>query len=157
MRAYPMTRTASRSNRSRSGSWGPRSRSPFPTRPAARLDAWLDFNGDGSWGGPLEQIADNVLVVNGSNVLTFDVPSTAADRTAIARFRLSTAGNLGVRGVALDGEVEDHTVTISPPAATGGVFGNPNTISTAADGARSVFAADVDGDGDTDVLIRIFY
>ena len=66
----------------------------------ARLDAWLDFNGDGSWGGPLEQIADNVLVVNGSNVLTFDVPSTAADGTAIARFRLSTAGNLGVRGVA---------------------------------------------------------
>ncbi len=24
----------------------------------ARLDAWVDFNGDGSWGGPLEQIFD---------------------------------------------------------------------------------------------------
>ena len=121
----------------------------------ARLDAWLDFNGDGSWGGPLEQIADNVLVVNGSNVLTFDVPSTAADGTAIARFRLSTAGNLGVRGTATDGEVEDHTVTISPPTMASGLFGNPNTISTA-DGAGSVFAADVDGDGDTDVLSASF-
>ncbi len=29
-------------------------------------------------------------------------------------------------------------------------------ISTAADGARSVFAADVDGDGDTDVLSASF-
>ena len=164
----------------------------------ARLDAWIDFNGDGSWGGPLEQIADNVLVVNGSNVLTFDVPSTAADGTAIARFRLSTAGNLGVRGVATrwrSGRPHRHD---QPPAAARGVFGNPTTIShnalranfglcggrgrrrgpdvlsasgdddkiawyenngsqgftqrvisTTADGAWSVFAADVDGDGDT--------
>ena len=83
----------------------------------ARLDAWIDFNGDGSWGGPLEQIADSVLVVNGSNVLTFDVPSTAADGTTIARFRLSTAGNLGVRGAASDGEVEDYAITINPPVS----------------------------------------
>jgi hypothetical protein len=32
------------------------------------------------------------------------------------------------------------------------VFGSENTISTSADGARSVFAADLDGDGDMDVL-----
>ena len=25
----------------------------------AKLDAWIDFNGDGSWGGPFEQIADS--------------------------------------------------------------------------------------------------
>ena len=96
----------------------------------ARLDAWIDFNGDGSWGGPLEQIADNVLVVNGSNVLTFDVPSTAAVGTAFARIRLSTAGNLGVRGFADDGEVEDHMVVIDPPSATNGTFSNPQTITT---------------------------
>ena len=118
----------------------------------ALLDAWVDFNGDGSWGGPLEQIAKKVLVVNGSNVVTFDVPSTAADGTAIARFRLSTDGDLGVRGAGVDGEVEDHTVTINPPVAASGVFGNGITISTAADGALSVFAADIDRDGDTDVL-----
>ena len=120
----------------------------------ARLDAWIDFNGDGSWGGPLEQIADSVLVVNGSNVLTFDVPSTAADGTAIARFRLSTAGNLGVRGAAIDGEVEDHTVTISPPAAASGVFGERNAISYTTNGG--LFAADVDRDGDMDVLSTIY-
>ena len=28
----------------------------------ARLDAWIDFNADGSWGGPFEQIADLVSI-----------------------------------------------------------------------------------------------
>ena len=66
----------------------------------AKLDAWIDFNGDGSWGGPGEQIADTVSVDPGDNVISFDVPSWALDGTTIARFRLSTAGNLGVGGVA---------------------------------------------------------
>ncbi|MEE3283413.1 MAG: VCBS repeat-containing protein, partial [Planctomycetota bacterium] len=35
---------------------------------------------------------------------------------------------------------------------TANLFGGENTITTAADGARSVFAADVDGDGDIDAL-----
>ncbi|MEX2205694.1 MAG: FG-GAP-like repeat-containing protein [Myxococcota bacterium] len=37
-----------------------------------------------------------------------------------------------------------------------GVFDTPFVISTVADGARSVFAADVDGDGDTDALSASF-
>ena len=28
----------------------------------AKLDAWIDFNADGSWGGPWEQIANNLAV-----------------------------------------------------------------------------------------------
>jgi GEVED domain/FG-GAP-like repeat len=119
----------------------------------ARLDAWIDFNRDGSWGGPLEQIAHGASVVDGNNTLSFDVPSTALEGTSIGRFRLSTAGNLGVRGEASDGEVEDHAVTILPPIVASGVFGIQNTIfSNGLGGARSVFAADVDGDGDNDVL-----
>ena len=84
----------------------------------AKLDAWIDFNHDGSWGGPGEQIANNVSVVTGDNAISFDVPSWAVDGTTIARFRLSTAGNLGVGGVAADGEVEDYAVTIVPPKAS---------------------------------------
>jgi hypothetical protein len=38
-----------------------------------------------------------------------------------------------------------------------GSFGTEQVISTAADGARSVFAADVDGDGDLDVLSASWY
>lgn len=119
----------------------------------ARLDAWIDFNRDGSWGGPMEQIAHGLSMVGGNNTLSFDVPSTAVEGTSIARFRLSTAGNLGVRGEASDGEVEDYAVTILPPVVASGVFGIEKTIfSNGLGGARSVFTADVDGDGDNDVL-----
>ena len=27
----------------------------------AKLDVWIDFNGDGNWGGPAERIAENVI------------------------------------------------------------------------------------------------
>ena len=121
----------------------------------AKLDAWIDFNGDGNWGGPGEQIAANVAVVNGNNIITFDVPSTAKNGTTFARFRLSTAGDLGPGGLAADGEVEDYAVTVIPPAASLD-FGGPNTVSTAADGAFSVIAADVDSDGDMDMLSASF-
>ncbi|RLS36854.1 MAG: hypothetical protein DWH78_08310, partial [Planctomycetota bacterium] len=117
-----------------------------------KLDAWIDFNDDGNWGGASEQIAANVTVVNGANAITFDVPSTAKAGQTFARFRLSTAGNLGVAGLAADGEVEDYAVTIASPAVASGVFGSQNTVSTGADLAASVFAADVDGDGDMDML-----
>jgi phage terminase large subunit-like protein len=121
----------------------------------AKLSAWIDFNGDGNWGGPGEQIAANVAVVNGNNIVRFDVPSFAQDGQTFARFRLSTAGNLGPDGLAMDGEVEDYAVTITRPAV-GGVFSGQNdqnnVITTAADGATGVFAADVDGDGDMDIL-----
>ena len=117
----------------------------------AKLDAWVDFNGDGNWGGPGEQIAANVAVVNGNNIITFDVPSTAKDGTTFARFRLSTAGDLGPGGLAADGEVEDYAVTIIPPADGQG-FGGQDIITTGANSPFSVIAADVDGDGDMDLL-----
>ena len=118
----------------------------------AKLDAWIDFNADGTWGGPFEQIADIAGVVNGDNTITFDVPSWAVDGTTYGRFRLSTAGGLGHTGPAADGEVEDYQVTIAGPPPSAGVFGPQNEISSSAAYAHSVFAADVDGDGDMDVL-----
>ncbi len=119
---------------------------------AGKLDAWIDFNGDGSWGGPGEQVFVSRDVAVGDNLLMFDVSNYALAGTTYARFRLSSAGGLGVTGAAVDGEVEDYQVTIGNPAASGGFFPIQNTISEAAAGAQSVFAADLDGDGDTDVL-----
>ena len=81
----------------------------------AMLDAWLDLNADGTWGGPGEQIADGRLVTNGSNTVHFDVPAWAVDGTNCARFRISTDGNLGQAGAALDGEVEDHAMAVHAP------------------------------------------
>jgi hypothetical protein len=119
----------------------------------ARLDAWIDFDGDGSWGLAGEQIAASRAVVEGDNVIAFAVPSWAAAGATFARFRLSTAGGLGIGGAALDGEVEDYQVTLTAPAPATGMFGGPNTIA-AASGLGFITTADVDGDGDIDVVTR---
>ncbi|NUQ63569.1 MAG: VCBS repeat-containing protein [Pirellulales bacterium] len=118
----------------------------------AKLDAWIDFNADGSWGGPLERIAASVTVVHGDNTIYFDVPSWAIEGSTYARCRLSTAGGLGPEGAADGGEVEDYLLTITGPVASAASFGEQRVITAAAYGALSAFAADVDNDGDTDML-----
>ena len=116
------------------------------------LDGWIDFNGDGSWQGPGEQIFDQVPVDPGVNELTFHVPGFTRPGTNYARFRLSSAGDLGLRGEAADGEVEDYQVTIAPNSNTGGEFSAAREIHTALIGPTDAVTADLDGDGDLDVL-----
>lgn len=80
-----------------------------------RLNAWIDFGGDGSWATPGDQIFTNVGLATGTHVLKFTVPNTAPwGITTFARFRFSTAANLAPTGAAPDGEVEDHVVYIHP-------------------------------------------
>ncbi|WP_172991814.1 FG-GAP repeat domain-containing protein [Lacipirellula parvula] len=122
----------------------------------AKLDAWIDFDGDGAWGLAGEQIAQGLAVVEGDNALTFVIPQWAVAGATYARFRLSTAGGLGPLGMALDGEVEDHAVVIGPRAAATGLFGDPRTVISSTDTTGSAFmaTADVDGDGDVDVVAK---
>jgi uncharacterized repeat protein (TIGR01451 family) len=77
------------------------------------VDAWVDFNANGSWNDDGEQIFTSQTVTAGANSLTFKVPCTATvtDRT-FARFRYSSTGGLAPSGVAADGEVEDYQVAI---------------------------------------------
>jgi hypothetical protein len=119
----------------------------------ARLDAWIDFNGDGLWSGPYEQIAASVPVVNGVNLLAFDVPVSIADGLKFARVRLSEAGGLTPSGEAPNGEVEDLTVAIAPPAAATGEF-HPTIVYQTADygDLENVTLVDLDRDGDLDFL-----
>ncbi len=81
------------------------------------IDAWLDFNNNGSWADPGEQIAASVPVVPGNNMINFPVPAGTVPGTTFARVRFSTYGGLAYFGPAQDGEVEDHTVVIeeAPP------------------------------------------
>ena len=80
---------------------------------SGQVDAWIDFNRDGEWSDPGEQIFDRVAVVSGGdNILPFSVPVGAAGGQTGARFRLSTVGGLAPTGVAADGEVEDYWLTI---------------------------------------------
>ncbi len=118
----------------------------------ARLDAWIDFNGDGSWGGADERIADGLLLLGGTNTIGFDVPSGAVPGETYARFRLSTEGVSAPAGAATDGEVEDYRVTIESPAAGSGFFVPRQTLSAVIRSPSAVITTDVDGDGDRDVL-----
>ena len=79
---------------------------------SAKLDAWLDFGGDGSWLQPGDQIFANQTIWPGVNSLSFLVPMDAAPGRTFARFRMSLAGGLAPDGPAPDGEVEDYAVQI---------------------------------------------
>ena len=75
------------------------------------INAWIDFNQDGSWGAG-EQIILNSIVVAGPNLFSFAVPSSAVVGQTAARIRFNTTGGLGPTGYAPDGEVEDYLVGI---------------------------------------------
>lgn len=77
---------------------------------AGKLDAWLDFDRNGTF-DPTDQIFTSLMLVAGPNNLSFNVPCTASAGLTYARFRLSSAGGLGPTGDAPDGEVEDYAVT----------------------------------------------
>jgi len=75
-----------------------------------QLDAWVDFNRNGSW-EPSEKVFNNFTLLSGNNTLNFPVPTNAVLGPSFARFRLSGAGGLLPAGAAADGEVEDYAVT----------------------------------------------
>ncbi len=117
-----------------------------------RLDAWVDFNGDGSWSGGDEHVFIDKALASGDNTLNFQVPATAIDGFVMARFRVSTAGSLGPNGVALDGEVEDHRISVSRPTASNGQLIDSGQSLDVGDGTFETRLVDVDGDGDLDLI-----
>jgi len=80
---------------------------------AGRLDAWIDFNDDGDWSDTGEKIINDVLLNQGESLHLFTVPATARGDALVARFRLSSQGELLPTGPADDGEVEDYQVPLS--------------------------------------------
>ncbi len=62
---------------------------------AGLLDAWIDFNLDGDFNDPGEQIFDAQALTSGANALGFTVPCTAVESPTYARFRLSSHGRGG--------------------------------------------------------------
>jgi len=77
------------------------------------LNAWIDFDGSGTWDQPDEQIFTDQSLTQVAHNLTFSVPVGAVFGTTYARFRCSTTPGLAPTGPAPDGEVEDYVVVIS--------------------------------------------
>ncbi|MCP4169412.1 MAG: hypothetical protein GY758_01420, partial [Fuerstiella sp.] len=80
---------------------------------SAYLDAWVDFNADGDFFDPGEQILTSTPIT-GSMSLPFTVPVNATTGATYSRFRVSTMGGLAPIGAAQNGEVEDHRGYIKP-------------------------------------------
>ena len=84
------------------------------------VDGWIDFNADGDWTDPGEQILTSAEFTADQLTRTFQVtvpanaPVPATSTTSFARFRSSSVGGLLPTGLATDGEVEDYKVTIVP-------------------------------------------
>ncbi|MFH1921320.1 MAG: PKD domain-containing protein, partial [Planctomycetota bacterium] len=81
------------------------------------LSAWIDYNGNGNWSDPGEQIfSDEQLLTAGDNPRTITVPDALLPgelvRSTFARFRFSSETGLGATGYAIDGEVEDYQVRL---------------------------------------------
>jgi uncharacterized repeat protein (TIGR01451 family) len=91
---------------------------------AGYLNGWIDWNIDGDWDDPGEQVAadlrdglagDNDGTVNGVISISLVVPlyPAAISGQSFARFRFSSLNGLNVIGYAPDGEVEDYMVSIA--------------------------------------------
>lgn len=78
-----------------------------------RLDAWIDFDGDGTFDDPRDRIASGLALASGANPVTVNVPCNARTAASYARFRLTSAGVAGPGGSAPDGEVEDYAVAVA--------------------------------------------
>ncbi|MFH1756185.1 MAG: T9SS type A sorting domain-containing protein [Candidatus Latescibacterota bacterium] len=79
------------------------------------VDAWIDFNQNGSWLDPGEKVFAGP-VAPGVNPLIFFVPVGTLPGPAFARVRYNIGGLvLAPFGPAPDGEVEDYLVTIEEP------------------------------------------
>lgn len=122
------------------------------TGAVAYLQAWIDFDGDGTFDAT-DMIASDLQdgsagdkdgLLNGTIVFDVDVPANATLFPTFARFRWSTTA--GVVQLALDGEVEDYTLTISgdapPIVCDAGLYQIATTNSTL---KKLVFTAGVSG------------
>ncbi len=76
------------------------------------LNAWLDFNGNGSWADATDYIIQNQLIVAGPNSYTIMAPASAVPGNTYARFRLNFQGGISYDGQHWCGEVEDYEVDI---------------------------------------------
>ncbi len=79
------------------------------------VDAWIDFNGNGTWGDIAAEKIFAGFLPDGVHPINVNTPANAAPGQSFARFRISQQGGLFPVGYCDNGEVEDHVVDIRLP------------------------------------------
>lgn len=98
---------------------------------AGKLDAFIDFNGNGVFDSNERVTPEGGLaLVPGVNSVTVNIPASAVVGQRGARFRLSTAGGLEATGPAADGEVEDYLIRLTSSGPTFDFGDLPDTFGT---------------------------
>lgn len=95
------------------------------------LNLWVDFNADGDWADAGEQAVADLALVPGLNPVTIPTPSGATVGPTFGRMRFCSYAGLGYVGLATDGEVEDHQITIYQNAPDTNAFWITNVAHTA--------------------------
>ncbi len=80
------------------------------------LQAWFDFNQNGTFTNPGEQVLVNRVLPSGANLVTINIPSGVQPGNLFTRWRYSLTSDLGVGGPANSGEVEDHLFIVQAQA-----------------------------------------
>ncbi|MCH5377170.1 MAG: GEVED domain-containing protein, partial [Planctomycetes bacterium] len=106
------------------------------------LDAWVDWNRDGDFLDPGEQVFQFEPLTAGANALAItppaSIPSAAIPFNTYARFRLTRDGVLSPSGLALGGEVEDYQIRVISNAAPTIVTPLVNVITAALGGTTTL-------------------
>jgi len=83
------------------------------TSSAGWLNAWIDYDGDGTWTQTNEHVFINHWFNSGgAHSLSTIIPPSAVPGISFARFRFSSETGLSFFGLAPDGEVEDYEILI---------------------------------------------
>ncbi|MBC7335729.1 MAG: hypothetical protein H5U01_05580, partial [Clostridia bacterium] len=99
------------------------------------LNTWIDYNADGDWADPGEQIVIDQLITSATTQIQFRVPRDLQSAATFARFRYSHTPGLSYDTPASipddqlpDGEVEDYLVNIiaGTSSLSGYVFNDLN-------------------------------
>ena len=113
------------------------------------LQAWVDWNANGSFADSGEQIATNVqdgglldgdLLLNGTIELPVTVPTGASTSTTYARFRWSPSLSVASSGGATGGEVEDYPVNVIAGAPSLSVTGSASPSTNVGSGQSVQFS-----------------
>lgn len=96
----------------------------------AYLTAFFDWNRNGTFDAG-EALAEQSYTIGGVKTLAVTVPANATPGLSFARFRVSSTSGLVATGTVADGEVEDYSFCILPPAPSLSSVTQPTcTVST---------------------------